>query len=456
MKKPAITIAQISRGIEDRGIEDSGAGVGALARSGGVLIASPSLPRRTPLPRPTLRASARLAPRAARAVGTVEEAAHGSALPMRSIMRIAVPAEVLNHEYRVALTPNAARELVRRGHEVGVQSGAGAGSGFLDDDYAAAGASILPEADSTWAWGELVVKVKQPIKQEYGRLRRDQVLFTFLHLAAERACTDALLDAGTTAIAYETVQLDSGRLPLLYPMSEVAGCLAPQVGAYYLTAHAEGRGVLLGGIGGVANAKVLVLGAGVAGQNAVNIARGMGADVTIMDNDLEKLRAAYWRWGGAVRQIFSTDTTVREEIVDADLVIGTVLVTGAKAPTLVTSDMVETMKPGSVLVDLAVDQGGCFADSKPTTHGHPTFEAHDCTFYCVTNMPGAVPHTSTTALANATLPYIEKLADLGWRDAMREDPALARGLNTHMGDVTYPGVAQAFDLPSRSVADVIG
>ena len=369
--------------------------------------------------------------------------------------RIAVPTEVKNNEFRVAITPVGVNELVRAGHQVFIQSGAGVGSSLSDDDFVAQGATIVDGADATWAAGEIVLKVKEPVASEYHRLRKDLTLFTYLHLAADREGTDALLGAGTTAIAYETVQLPSGLLPLLYPMSEVAGCLAPQVGAHSMMKPEGGIGVLMGGVGGVANAKVVILGAGTAGQNAANIALGMGAEVTLLDTDLDKLRMSFWRYGNRVRQIASSSLAIQREVLDADMVIGAVLVPGALAPKLVTNELVSRMKPGSVLVDVAIDQGGCFEDSHPTTHAEPTFSVHGSTFYCVTNMPGAVPQTSTWALTNATLPYVMRLAELGWQGALRADPALAKGLNTHAGEVTYAAVAAAFSLESRPVASLL-
>ena len=370
-------------------------------------------------------------------------------------MRIAVPSEVKNHEYRVAITPVGVAELIAHGHEVFVEQGAGVGSSITDAEYVAQGARILPTAAETWAAGEMVLKVKEPVQSEYGFLRDDLLLFTYLHLAADRPGTDALLNAGTTAIAYETVQLPSGLLPLLYPMSEVAGCLAPQVGAHAMMKAQGGRGVLMGCVGGVANAKVVVLGGGTAGQNAANVALGMGADVTILDTDLDKLRTTFWRYDNRVHQIVSSRLSIREQVLAADMVIGTVLIPGAKAPKLVTNDLVAQMKPGSVLVDVAIDQGGCFEDSRPTTHADPTFMVHNSVFYCVANMPGAVPNTSTWALTNATLAYALQLADKGWQRACREHRPLALGLNTHAGQIVYPAVAEAFGLPFTALDDLL-
>ncbi|MEL4504773.1 alanine dehydrogenase [Luteococcus sp. H138] len=370
-------------------------------------------------------------------------------------MRISVPTEVKNNEFRVGITPVGVHELVKHGHEVFIQKGAGLGSSITDEEYIEQGAKMLDTADETWATGEMVIKVKEPIEQEYGFLREDQILFTYLHLAADKPQTDALLKAGTTGIAYETVQLPDRSLPLLYPMSEVAGCLAPQVGAAHLMKANGGRGVLLGGVGGVQQAKVVILGGGTAGQNAAQIAMGMGADVTMLDVDLNKLRQSYWRYGNKVHALASSALTVREQVLAADLVIGTVLIPGAKAPKLVTNEMVSQMKPGSVLVDVAIDQGGCFEDSHPTTHADPTFTVHNSVFYCVANMPGAVPNTSTWALTNATLPYAVKLADKGWKKALQEDEALAKGLNTHQGKVTFSGVAEAFDMECTPLAEIL-
>ncbi|HEX8510589.1 MAG TPA: alanine dehydrogenase [Propionibacteriaceae bacterium] len=371
-------------------------------------------------------------------------------------MKVGVPTEVKNHEYRVAITPAGVHELVRHGHPVLVQSGAGIGSSIPDQEYVAAGATLAGDADQVWAEAELVLKVKEPIDVEYERMRPDQVLFTYLHLAASRACTDALLEHRVTAIAYETVQLGSGALPLLAPMSEVAGRLAPQAGAYHLMAQGGGRGVLLGGVSGVYAAKVVVIGAGVSGMNAAAIALGMQAEVLLLDRNIDKLREADRIYQGHLQTVASNSFEVERAVLDADLVIGAVLVPGAKAPTLVSNELVSRMQPGSVLVDIAIDQGGCFEDSRPTTHDEPTYRVHNSVFYCVANMPGAVPHTSTYALTNVTLPYALQLANLGWRDALRSDPALALGLNTHDGAVTYAPVAQAHNLEHRDVAEVLG
>ena len=371
-------------------------------------------------------------------------------------MRIGVPREVKNREYRVALTPIGVHELVSHGHEVHIETEAGVGSHIPDEDYAAAGAQILDSAEDLWESAELVLKVKEPVREEYDQMREGQVLFTFLHLAANGELTRELVERRVTAIAYETVQLPSGMLPLLYPMSEVAGCLAPQVGAQALLRANGGRGVLMGGVGGVANARVVIIGAGVAGQNAAHIAVGMGADVTLLDTDVDKLRTAGWRSQGRVTGLASPELTLQEAVLEADLVIGAVLLPGAAAPKLVGNELVSRMKPGSVLVDIAIDQGGCFADSRVTTHDDPTFTVHNSIFYCVGNMPGAVPHTSTYALTNATLPYAVALADKGWAPALRADPALASGLSTHAGQLTNAAVASALGLesvPFESVLD---
>ncbi|MCE7006144.1 alanine dehydrogenase [Kibdelosporangium philippinense] len=370
-------------------------------------------------------------------------------------MKIAVPREVKNHEYRVALTPAGAHELTSRGHDVFVQADAGAGSAIPDEEFLAAGAKILATAEEVWAEGEMVMKVKEPIASEYQFLRKDQVLFTYLHLAADKPLTDALLAAGTTAIAYETVQTPNGALPLLAPMSEVAGRLAPQVGAYSLMRPSGGRGVLPGGVPGVHPARVVVIGGGVAGINAARIAHGMGADVEILDTNVDRLRQIDVDFNGRIRTVTSNRLTLEQAVLEADLVIGAVLVPGAKAPKLVTNQLVERMKPGSVLVDISIDQGGCFADSRPTTHADPTYMVHQSVFYCVANMPGAVPRTSTYALTNVTLPYAVALADKGWHTALRDDPSLALGLNMHGGALTNGPVAAAHDLAHTPLAEIV-
>jgi alanine dehydrogenase len=362
-------------------------------------------------------------------------------------VRIAVPREVKKHEYRVALTPAGVHELTQRGHEVFIETEAGVGSAIGDDEYVAAGAKVLATADATWAEGDLVLKVKEPIAAEYPRLRADQVLFTYLHLAADRDLTLALLAAGTTAIAYETVQTVNGALPLLAPMSEVAGRLAPQVGAFALLKPSGGRGVLPGGIPGVHPARVVVIGGGVAGLNAARVALGLGSDVEILDTNVDRLRQIDQDFGGRIRTVTSNAFAVEQAVLEADLVIGAVLVPGARAPKLVSNDLVSRMKPGSVLVDIAIDQGGCFADSRPTTHDDPTYRVHDSVFYCVANMPGAVPRTSTYGLTNVTLPYAIQLADKGWHEALHANPSLANGLNTHAHTLTNPAVAEAHALP---------
>ena len=370
-------------------------------------------------------------------------------------MRIGIPAEVKDHEYRVAITPAGVRELAGRGHEVFLQSGAGEGSSLRDEDYEAAGAKVLGTPEEVWEQAELVLKVKEPIADEYRFLRPDLVLFTYLHLAADRPLTLALAEAGATAIAYETVQLPDRSLPLLAPMSEVAGRLAPQVGAATLLRANGGRGVLLGGVPGVYPASVVVLGAGVAGMNAAAIAVGMGADVALLDIDVDRLRAADRIYRGALRTVVSNTYEVERAVLGADLVIGAVLVPGAKAPVLVTDELVGQMNPGSVLVDVAVDQGGCFESTRPTTHSEPTFRVAGSVFYCVANMPGAVPSTSTWALTNVTLPYAARIAGTGWRSAVQADPALAAGVNVVGGAVVNRPVAAAHGLAVADLADVL-
>jgi len=356
---------------------------------------------------------------------------------------IGVPKEVKNNESRVAMTPAGVHELVRRGHEVVVEKSAGVGSGFQDSDYLAAGAELVETAKQAWS-AKLVVKVKEPIAQEYDLMVPGQLLFTYLHLAASKECTDALIRNQVTAIAYETVQLPNRQLPLLQPMSEVAGRLSAQIGAYQLMKTNGGVGVLMGGVPGTRKAKVVVIGGGVAGTEAATVAHGMGADVTVIDLSIPRLRELDARFSSQVKTKVSTSYEIAAELKDADLVIGSVLIPGERAPKLVTDEMVKAMKPGSVLVDIAIDQGGCFEHSRPTTHDNPTYEVHQSTYYCVANMPGAVPQTSTQALTNATLPYLIKLADLGWNEACKRDQALALGLNTHAGKLTNQAVHLAF------------
>jgi alanine dehydrogenase len=370
-------------------------------------------------------------------------------------MRVGVPREVKNHEYRVAITPAGVHEFVSDGHDVYIEQDAGVGSAIPDADYVAAGAKILSSADDIWQAGDLILKVKEPVGEEYHRMRPGQVLFTYLHLAASRECTDALLRSGVTAIAYETVQFPDGSLPLLAPMSEVAGRMAPQVGAHHLQADGGGRGVLMGGVSGVYAAKVVVLGAGVSGMNAAAIALGMQAEVLLIDKNVTRLRQADAIYQGHCQTVASNAYEIERACIDADLVIGAVLVPGARAPKLISSDLVARMKPGSVLVDIAIDQGGCFADSRPTTHAHPTYRVHDSVFYCVANMPGAVPHTSTYALTNVTVPYALEIANRGWREALSADPSFAAGLNTYAGGVTCAPVAEAHGLPAVPLAEVL-
>ncbi|MCO8271509.1 alanine dehydrogenase [Actinoplanes sp. TRM 88003] len=370
-------------------------------------------------------------------------------------MKVGIPSEVKNNEFRVAITPAGVYEFRRNGHQVVVQAGAGSGSSITDGDYIAAGATILDTADEVWGEAELVLKVKEPIAEEYPRMRPGQVLFTYLHLAASKECTDALVDRKVTGIAYETVELPDRSLPLLAPMSEVAGRLAPQVGAYHLMRSGGGRGVLMGGVPGVYAAKVVVIGAGVSGMNAAAIALGMQAEILVLDRNIARLRAADADYRGHLQTVASNAYEIEKAVLDADLVIGAVLIPGAKAPNLVSNELVARMKPGSVLVDISIDQGGCFEDSRPTTHADPVYQVHQSLFYCVANMPGAVPHTSTYALTNVTLPYALELANLGWRDALRADHALALGLNTHDGHVTYGPVAEAHGMSAVDLAEVL-
>lgn len=357
-------------------------------------------------------------------------------------MLVGVPKEIKVLEARVALTPEGASEFIRAGHSVVVEKGAGLGSAITDEQYIAAGATIEADVEKIWRDADMILKVKEPIEAEYPRLRAGQILFTYLHLAASKPCTDALIASGTTAIAYETVELN-GSLPLLAPMSEVAGRLATQVGATALQKPHGGRGVLLGGVPGVAPGKVVVIGGGVAGLNAAVMAMGLGADVTVIDRSLARLAYIDSMYLGRIKTLASTYGAIDREVKAADLVIGAVLVHGAKAPKLVTNEQVKGMKPGAVLVDIAIDQGGCFEDSRATTHAEPTYKVHDAIFYCVANMPGAVPVASTYALTNATLPYALSLANNGWEAAIAKDSALAKGLNVHAGKVRYEAVAVA-------------
>jgi alanine dehydrogenase len=372
-------------------------------------------------------------------------------------MIVGVPRERMDDEYRVAITPAGVRELTSAGHTVYVEKDAGAGSAIADGDFARTGASIVDSPDDIWARAELVLKVKEPIPEEYGRLglRRDQVLFTYLHLAASRSCTEALLAGGNTAIAYETVQLPDGSLPLLTPMSEVAGRMAPIVGAHHLMRPGGGRGVLVCGIPGVRSATVVILGAGIVGMAAATLAVGLHCQVYILDRNLERLRQVDHHFRGALETVASSTHAVEETCLDADIVIGAVLVVGARAPTLVSDALVAQMRPGSVLVDISVDQGGCFESSHPTTHSHPTFAVANSLFYCVANMPGAVPHSSTHALVNATLPFTLEIAELGWRQAAQHNGALAQGVNVVEGAVTYEPVAEAHGLPYTPLIAVI-
>ena len=371
-------------------------------------------------------------------------------------MIIGVPKEIKNNENRVAMTPAGVHELVSRGHQLLIEVGAGVGSAFEDTDYVASGAQIVETAAEIWARADMIVKVKEPIAQEYPMMRKGQVLFTYLHLAASRACTDAILTSGVTAIAYETVQLQNRQLPLLQPMSEVAGRLSAQIGAYQLMKTEGGAGILMGGVPGTPKAKVVVIGGGAAGTEAAVVAHGMGADVTIIDSSLPRLRELDARFSSQVHTRASNSLEIASQLKDADLVIGSVLIPGEKAPKLVTDQMVKAMKKGAVLVDIAIDQGGCFEHSKPTTHDDPTFQVHDTLYYCVANMPGAVPATSTRALTNATLPYVVALASKGWKQALRDDAALALGLNAHEGSITHPALKHAFaDLELVETASLL-
>lgn len=366
-------------------------------------------------------------------------------------MIIGVPKEIKNNENRVALTPAGTQELVKRGHTVYVQSSAGAGSGFPDDQYTTAGARIVTDAAEVFGLAEMIIKVKEPIEQEYKLIRKDQLLFTYFHFASYEPLTKAMITSGAVCLAYETVERPDGSLPLLIPMSEVAGRMAIQEGAKYLEKPMKGRGILLGGVPGVMPGKVLILGGGVVGTNAAKIAAGMGADVIIMDVNLNRLRYLDDVMPKNVHTMVSNEYSIREIVKNHDLIVGGVLIPGAKAPKLITRDMLKTMRPGTVLVDVAVDQGGCIETCKPTTHENPTYIIDDVVHYCVANMPGAVPYTSTLALTNATLPYAVRLASHGWKKACLESTELRNGLNVIHGEVVYKAVADAFNLPYTDV-----
>ncbi|MGD8810286.1 MAG: alanine dehydrogenase [Gammaproteobacteria bacterium] len=371
-------------------------------------------------------------------------------------MLIGVPKEIKTHEYRVGMVPGSVRELCHHGHDVLVESGAGAGIGYGDDAYVAAGAEVVDTAEEVFDEAEMIVKVKEPQPVECDMLREGQILFTYLHLAADRELTEALLDAGVVGIAYETVTGQHRHLPLLAPMSEVAGRMSIQVGAHYLEKEQGGSGVLLGGVPGVEVAKVCVIGGGVSGINAARMAMGLEAKVTVLDKSLARLDELDMRFGGQLNTIYSTVDAIEQNVRDADLVVGAVLVPGSAAPKLVTDAMIAAMRPGSVVVDIAIDQGGCFETSRPTTHAEPVYRVHDVTHYCVTNMPGAVARTSTHALNNATLPYALKLAEEGFREALADDPHLLAGLNLYEGQVTYEAVARDLGLPYTPAEDVLG
>ena len=371
-------------------------------------------------------------------------------------MLVGVPKEIKNHEYRVGLTPSSARELIHHGHKVLVETGAGAGIGFDDDAYRAVGAEVAGSPEEVFEKSEMIVKVKEPQASEYKLLREGQLLFTYLHLAPDLPQTEGLIDSGCIAIAYETVTDRHGRLPLLSPMSEVAGRMSIQVGAHCLEKEQGGSGLLLGGVPGVAAAKVVVIGGGVAGTNAARMAMGLEAHVTVIDRNLAQLYALDTRFGSMLNTIYSTVDAIEQHVMNADLVIGSVLVPGAAAPKLVTRDMVKAMRPGSVLVDIAIDQGGCFETSRPTSHSEPTYVEEGCVHYCVTNMPGAVARTSTLALNNATLPFALALANKGTRQALAEDPHLRQGLNVAEGKVTYKAVADAHGLDFTAPEEYLG
>jgi alanine dehydrogenase len=369
-------------------------------------------------------------------------------------VKVGVAKEIKTDEYRVALTPAGARELLQRGHDVLIETGAGEGSAFPDATYEAAGARVVG-VDEVWAEADLLLKVKEPIAPEYGRLREGLVLFTYLHIAADEPLTRALMESGITAVAYETVETDAGALPLLAPMSEIAGRLAAQAGAYFLEKPLGGRGLLLGGVPGVAPGRVLVIGGGIVGYNAAVIAIGLGANVTILERSIDRMRHLEEVLSGRVSLVMSSSLQIEESVQEADVVIGAVLIPGALAPKLITREMVAGMKAGAVLADVAIDQGGCAETSRPTTHSEPVYTVEGVTHYCVANMPGAVPITSTKALTNATLPYVEAIADHGLVEAVARDPALARGVNVLDGQITYEAVADAHGLEHRPLEDLL-
>jgi alanine dehydrogenase len=370
-------------------------------------------------------------------------------------MIVGIPREVKDNEYRVAATPAGVRELTLAGHEVLVEAGAGDGSAIPDQAFTKFGATVVPSAEEVWEAADLILKVKEPVPEEYPLIREGQILFTYLHLAASKELTEALVDRKVTAVAYETVQLPDGRLPLLAPMSEVAGRMAPQAGAHYLERENGGRGVLLGGVSGVHPARVVILGAGMAGSNAGWIAAGMEAEVVIIDKDVDKLRMVDMIHKGRILTVTSTKLAIEHHVERADLVIGAVLVPGARAPKLVTEEMVAGMRPGTVIVDVSIDQGGCIETSRMTTHSDPVFEKHGVVHYCVGNMPGAVPRTSTYALTNVTLPYAVEMASRGLEEAVRDDPVLARGVNVIGGRVTNEPVAEAHHLEHAPLSSVV-
>ena len=369
-------------------------------------------------------------------------------------MKVGVAKEIKPDEYRVALTPAGALELVKQGHDVLVETAAGVGSALADEEYAAVGARVV-SVDEVWEASELLLKVKEPIEPEYRRLREGLVLFTYLHIAADEPLTRALVESGITAVAYETVETDDRRLPLLAPMSEVAGRLAAQAGAYFLEKPLGGRGLLLAGVAGVAPGRCVVIGGGIVGYNAAVIALGLGAQVTILERSIDRMRHLEEILSGRVSLVMSSALQIQESVADADVVIGAVLIPGALAPKLITREMIAGMKEGSVLADVAIDQGGCAETSRPTTHSDPVYVVDGVTHYCVANMPGAVPITSTKALTNATLPYVEEVASLGLREAIARDRALARGVNVLDGNITYEAVAQAHDLEYTPLEDVL-